>query len=124
MVSTKPINHFFNSSGINLEEFNDIKNVVTIRELINVLDSQIKELDEASHEVVDGNAGSTQKIELLKSLKKTLVSTFPDTDPDPVKVVSCILEKRLPKFLYFAEYQKMPGQVAINEIRKKSNENR
>ncbi len=41
-----------------------------------------------------------------------------------VEQVAAMLEKRLPRFLYFAEYHRLPGEVAIDELmrRKAANE--
>ena len=41
-----------------------------------------------------------------------------------VEQVAAVLEKRLPRFLYFAEYHRLPGEVSIDELmrRKAANE--
>jgi len=50
----------------------------------------------------------------------TVKQRFPNNDLK--KALAATLEGRLPHFLYFPEYQKMPGEVALNEVLgKKSN---
>ncbi|MBA7480663.1 hypothetical protein ES707_16125 [subsurface metagenome] len=61
---------------------------------------------------------------MLRTLRNSFTNTFTEDNPDPVKVALKILEMRLPKFLYFSEYQKMPGQVSITDLREKLSEKR
>jgi len=118
----KIIEHYLNSSGINFEGFEDLRKAKTIRDLLGTIDTYIVGQEgDPSHEK-DVETGSQRKIELLKTLKASFTSTFAEDDPDPVKVAANILEKRLPKFLYFSEYQKMPGQVSIDDLRRKISE--
>lgn len=51
------------------------------------------------------------------ALLNTVKQGFPDSDLK--KAVIKVLELRIPHFLYFADYQKMPGQVAVNDFLKR-----
>ena len=119
----KVIEHYLNSSGINLEGFEDLKSAKTIKRILEAIDIHITRLgDDLSPEGSD-EIGSQQKIELLQTLRTTFTKAFGD-NPDTVEVASNILKTKLPKFLYFSEYQKMSGQVAIDDLQKKIPENR
>jgi energy-coupling factor transporter ATP-binding protein EcfA2 len=58
----------------------------------------------------------------LSALLADVESRFPDGSP--AGAIAAILETRLPRFLYFAEYHKLPGEVSIDELmrRKAANE--
>jgi hypothetical protein len=58
----------------------------------------------------------------LSALLADVEARFPDGSP--AGAIAAVLEKRLPRFLYFAEYHKLPGEVSIDELmrRKAANE--
>ena len=121
---SKIIQHYIDSSGINLEDFEEIREATSIKSLIERIDARIIQLREGISEKEGEESGVQRKIDLLNSLKLSFTDIFPEENPDPHKVISDILKARLPKFLYFAEYQKMPGQVSIDDLKNKKSENR
>lgn len=60
--------------------------------------------------------------ERATALLANLRRIFPDENA--ATKVRQLLAERLPTFLYFANYERMPGQVAIDELQGKKNENR
>jgi len=55
-----------------------------------------------------------QPSQAIKNLTTTVQDRFKSNDP--VETAIEVLEGHLPKFLYFAEYQKMAGRVAIDDL--------
>jgi len=64
-------------------------------------------------------------IETLSDRQSTLLSILQERFPDgdPTRTAMDILEDHLPTFLYFDSYYKLPGQVSINELLTKRNQN-
>ncbi len=58
----------------------------------------------------------------LSALLADVEARFPDGSP--AGAIAAVLEARLPRFLYFAEYHRLPGEVSIDELmrRKAANE--
>ena len=58
----------------------------------------------------------------LSALLADVEARFPDGSP--AGAIAAVLATRLPRFLYFAEYHKLPGEVSIDELmrRKAANE--
>lgn len=119
----KVIEHYLNSSGISLEGFEDLRGAETIKEILDTIDAHIARLEDDLSPEGSAEVGPQRKIELLGTLRTTFTKAFGD-NPDPVEVASNILETKLPRFLYFSEYQKMPGQVAVADLQKKISEGR
>lgn len=118
----KVIKHYLESSGLNLNEFPELLEAKTIGDLIKSIDVSITKMD-ADKGISDIDKSTYEKrSQLLKTLRKTLADNLSNNDPTDVAIK--ILSNQLPKFVYFSEYQKMPGQVSINDIRKKIAEKR
>jgi predicted ATP-dependent endonuclease of OLD family len=79
--------------------------------------TKIKSFCEIWDELETNSSSSQGQSELLEKIK----TTFPDKEimAELIK----LLEPKLPTFLYFSEYQKLPGQVAINEFIQKKQKN-
>ena len=93
------VKHFLRTSGLNQTERADIKDSQTIEELISKL------------EAIDPKSESQQ------TFLNTLNQTFPTKRPS--EQAEDILNASIPTFLYFGDYQNLPGQVSINELREK-----
>lgn len=93
------LNYYLKSADLYGEELSPLEKINTISEVINSLSSLEPPSDRQSA--------------LLNKLKED----FPEQDPK--KAAINILDKQLPIFLYFADYQKMPGEVSINQLMKK-----
>ncbi len=100
----KVVAHYLRSAALYHEEMSALERAETISELISVLRS--KEFP------------SVPQSALLNALERN----FPNGDPTLAAVN--ILKGRLPTFVYFADYQKMPGQVSIDELMRKQREQR
>ncbi|MBI1894349.1 MAG: AAA family ATPase [Candidatus Rokubacteria bacterium] len=96
--------HFLRSAALYHEEMSALERAETIAELLSALKST--------------GSPSVPQSALLNALERT----FPNGDP-MVAAIN-ILKGRLPTFVYFADYQKMPGQVAIDELLRKQREQR
>lgn len=59
--------------------------------------------------------------DLQSTLAATLQKKFPDDDA--VSAVVDSLQERLPRFLYYSNYQKMPGQVSIDDLLRRKGQN-
>lgn len=97
------VSHYLKSVELDPKEFDDLKNSEKIEELISKLDS-LESLSEAQNNLLN---------KLNEDFSQESTSN---------KVIE-ILKERLPTFLYFGEYQIMPGQVAINQLRNSINNN-
>jgi len=93
-----------NSAELDQEELADLGKPKTVAELI----AKLRDIESPS--------------ERQSTLLSTLQERFPDGDPAQAAIE--VLEDRLPIFLNFADYYKLPGQVSIDELRKKQSENR
>lgn len=96
--------HFLDQAELSTREEKQAAKSETVADLINYL-TQIE-------------TPSERATALLAHLQKT----FPKGDAGAK--VREILAEQLPTFLYFANYERMPGQVAIDELQRKKNENR
>ncbi len=96
--------HYLKSAELDQEERAGLEGSETIAELISELETS------------ESPSGS----------QSTLLSTLQDIFPggDPVEAAIDVLEKRLPTFLYFADYYKLPGEVSMEDLAKRQNENR
>ena len=90
------IEHYLSSAGLEKEELAGLNGSETLADIINKLKTK--------------DSPSDHKSKLLETLNKT----FPKGDP--VEAITNFLEKRLPIFLYFAEFYKMLGTVSINDL--------
>ncbi|MBI1894235.1 MAG: AAA family ATPase, partial [Candidatus Rokubacteria bacterium] len=96
--------HFLRSAALYHEEMSALEKAETIAELISLLRSTA--------------SPSVPQSALLNALERA----FPSGDPMMGAINT--LKTRLPTFVYFADYQKMPGQVAIDELLRKQREQR
>lgn len=96
--------YFLDQAELSTREEKQAAKCETVADLINYL-TQLE-------------APSERATALLASLQKT----FPKGDAGAK--VREILAEQMPTFLYFANYERMPGQVAIDELQRKKNENR
>ena len=96
--------HYVRSAALYPEELATLEGAETVGELIWNLRSV--------------TTPSVPQSALLSALERN----FPNGDPQ-VAVVTA-LKSRLPTFVYFADYQKMPGQVSIDELLRKQREQR
>ena len=96
--------YYLNSAELDQEELADLGKPETVAELI----AKLRDIESPS--------------ERQSTLLNTLQERFPDGDP--VQAAIEVLEDRSPIFLYFDDYYKLPGQVSIDELRKKQSENR
>lgn len=97
------LKYYLNSSDLEAEELNELKNSGTISELMDKLKTK--------------ESPSEHESNLLETLNKK----FPDGDP--AKAIIAVLEKRLPIFLFFAEFYKMLGKVSMDDLVKRRKEN-
>lgn len=97
------IAHVLKSTEFDQEEFSNLQNLKSIEELKSKLES------------IDPRNDSQNKL-LIK-----LNEDFPCEDASEPAIK--ILEERLPTFLYFSEYHKLPGRISINKIREKESAN-
>ncbi|MDO8691067.1 MAG: AAA family ATPase [Dehalococcoidia bacterium] len=102
VVEKHIVQHFLASAGLEKEDLNALGEHARISDVIDALES-----DETPS---DGRT----------SLLTKLRAVFPEREPSAA--ATKVLEQRLPIFLYFADYQRMPGQVAINELLRKKQE--
>lgn len=98
------VSHYIKSAELEAKEREDLKNSETIEELINKLSSI--------------ESPSANQNNLLNELKED----FPEEGSSNKAIET--LERQLPTFLYFGEYQNMPGWIAINELRNKMDINK
>jgi predicted ATPase len=91
------VSHYVDGSQLYQEELDSLKHVKTVRDLMETLGQMEKR--------------SEQQEELLAGLQ----TTFPKQSSS--QAVIEVLAKRLPKFLYFADYYKLPGEVAIDGLK-------
>lgn len=96
--------YFLDQAELSTKEEKQAAKCETVADLINYL-TQLE-------------APSERATALLASLQKT----FPKGDAGAK--VREILAEQMPTFLFFANYERMPGQVAIDELQRKKNENR
>ena len=95
----KVVNHFLGTSGLKQNEQIYIKDSQTIEQLI----ANLVELD--------------PKSKAQETFLTTLKETFPTKNPR--KLAKKILITHMPTFLYFGDYLNLPGQVSINELQKR-----
>ncbi|MFL5340433.1 MAG: ATP-dependent nuclease [Gemmataceae bacterium] len=103
VVEAAVIQHLLDSAGLHAEEINELKAHATT----GALRTAVTALQSPS--------------ERHASLRETLNSHFTGVDAHSAAVA--ILEQLLPSFVYVAQYDKMQGQVSLEEIIKKKNEN-
>jgi predicted ATP-dependent endonuclease of OLD family len=121
---SKVVKYFLTSSGINLTEFSELVASETIEILLEQINIAQNEANKRMEEDAENQDIETQsKIKILDTLKSSLNSTFNPKSPTPTQLVIDILSQRLPKLLYFADYQRMPGQVSIDALNEKLNNN-
>ncbi len=99
------VNNLIKQAGLEKAEREAAKKCKTLEELR----SHLKELGQGQSE-------------RHKTLAIEVQSRYEEKDAK-ARVVE-ILEDRLPKFLYFSQYNKMPGQVSLDEMTRKQSENR
>jgi predicted ATP-dependent endonuclease of OLD family len=93
------VKHFLRLSGLNQTERADIKDSQTLDELITKL------------EAIGTKSESQQTF--LNTLKQIFSAK------NPKMLVTDILNANMPTFLYFGDYQNLPGKVSINELKRK-----
>jgi hypothetical protein len=90
------VSNLMRRAGLDADELRGLWAVSTVAELV---------------QAVGGiETPSTAQEELLKDAQ----ARFPDGKP--VARITEALERRLPRFLYFAEYHRLPGEVSIDEL--------
>ena len=99
------VEHLLETSGLHSEERDGLAASASVAELRAGLDA------------VGASAS-----ERHNALKARLAQSFPDNSAE--EAARRVLEARLPKFLYFSQYERMPGQVALEELQRRRNENR
>jgi len=99
----KTVDFFLKNSELNVEERKKLKETNTVPELIGELESR--------------ESASDHESRLLEILKES----FPDESLADAMIA--LLDSRLPKSLYFADYQKLPGEVSIDQLRSKEQTN-
>jgi len=97
------IAHYLNSAEIDQEERTGLEESETIAELISKLEA--------------GESPSESRSKLLSALQES----FPKGGP--VEAAINVLEKRLPTFLYIADYYRLPGEVSIEDLARRKKEN-
>lgn len=100
----KVIEHVLESAKLDQQELSNLQDTENIAALIEKLEA----IEDPPGEVSD----------LLSTLQKD----FPAGES--IEAAIDILEERLPTFLYFDYYQKMPGQVSVDELVQKQAEGR
>lgn len=98
------LEEYIDGANFNAAEKSQISKATSIREL----DRIMKSID-----------GLTEK---QSALQERLTTDF--ADGDPILQTEKILHKRLPHFLYFSNYDQLPGRVAIDDIKDKKAHNR
>lgn len=98
------LDYYYKKWQLDLGEIEKLENPNTIIELIEKLESL---------ETI-----SDQQNDLLDDINEAI------PNGDPVRLCINILNKKLPTFLYFGSYYKLPGQISIDDLIKKRNENR
>ncbi|HNV04133.1 MAG TPA: AAA family ATPase [Vicinamibacterales bacterium] len=81
-------------------------------------------LDAGERERVSGAASVAELVALLRGLEAptpALAALLADVegrfpDASPASTIAAALEPRLPRFLYFAEYHRLPGEVSIDDL--------
>jgi len=98
------ISHYLKSAELGQEELVDLDESQTIAELI----------------------GKLRALEPSSERQSTLLNTLREKFLDGGSVESAIrvLDSRLPTFLYFADYYKLPGQVSIEDLSQRKTQNR
>lgn len=97
------LTYVLSSTSLYTEELEQLREVKTLQELI----QQLKEI----------SSPSERHTELLARVEKN----FPNGSVD-VGVIR-VLERRVPKFVYFADYHRLPGQVSLTDLLQKANGN-
>ncbi len=97
------VKHLISTGSLHTEEAQKIKACKTVKDLKN----RLKEL---------GDQASEREKELL-----TKANTQFKRGTASLAAID-ILEKRMPKILYFSEYDKMPGNVALEDMLRKEND--
>jgi predicted ATPase len=100
----KVVKHLISSSSLHTEEAEEVNKFTTIKEL-------------KAHLEALGDSASERHKELLAILKKHFArgtATLAAID---------LLAKRMPKFLYFSQYDRMSGQVALEALIKRKADN-
>lgn len=98
----KIVTHFIKGSGLVEEELADIKGITNIEDLIDHL------------------ASIESPTETQTAFLGQLNSNFPKKNAFLATIN--LLDDDLPKFVYFADYYKLPGEISINEIKRKQSE--
>lgn len=98
------VTHISRSAQLDTEELRPLWSANTIPELVGIL---------------QGIEGATPQ---QKALLKDVQRAFAETSVRGVAIE--ILSSRLPKFLYFADYHRLPGTVSVDDLIKKKQTNR
>ncbi len=98
------VGHYVSLAELSEEEIAELKGLGTIGEVVRTLQ------------------GSTSESERKAKLLSRLEELFPEGDVVASAVE--VLEERLPTFVYFADYDRLRGEVAIDELLKKVKESR
>ena len=81
--------------------------------------SKCTNVEELRSHIKELNKNATER---QKALAAEIEKRFKEKDATSRAIE--ILEEKLPKFLYFSQYNKMPGQVSLEEVTRKQAENR
>lgn len=100
----KVVDHVLKEAGLYDEELVVLQSCSTVGQLATALE--------------DTEDASPRQQALLSTIDRMF------TERSALSTAIAVLNKRLPKFLYFANYQRMPGQVSLEDLaRRKANDN-
>ena len=91
------VEYVISSHQLDRDELRPIEGVSSMEELHQIL-SELENRSDRQHELL-----------------VTVISKFEDHSVH--QTVAQILQSRLPKFAYFSEYLRMPGQISVNDLR-------
>lgn len=98
---TVAVKYLLSCGSLHQEELAEFNSVDTLQDLI----GRLREACECS--------------ERHKQLLMRLETTFPDGSVH--EAVKRVLEQRLPKFVYFADYHRLPGKVSLTDLQQRIN---
>lgn len=99
----KLVEHLLSGASLSAIEKNPIKGASSVKDIMSAL----------------------QAIPELTENQQTLLAQFKRIFPkdSAEEAINLVLTSRLPKFLYFSEYYKLPGEVALEDFRNRKAEN-
>ena len=92
----KVVEHFIDTAGLHIEEADRLRPALDIQVLLTAL----KKIE----------APSERETKMAELIKKVFGSNT------AITTAANLLEKRLPQFVYFANYDRLPGQISITDL--------